>query len=200
MIFGDLMFTASEKRIYTPEDKTTDQEFMRRQLFYQHDQLHAFHGYIPEENADARVAYRLMQHHLTDADKAQCAQKAAELFEALEFSRIFYEKRHGSNPLEPFLHEMIAAAVRMDPALLTDHYHEVEVHEWFEGNEMIPSGLSVENPFEEGYYLLLTNCHESLHKDLIPPGIRVRFSRVQDSFDRDWHYKGRLIDIVKEAK
>ena len=118
------------------------------------------------------------------------------MFEVLEFSKIFYEKKLQFNPLEQFLHEMIAAAVRMDPTLLRNHYHEGTVDGWVEGNEYIPAGLSVENPFEERAYLLLSNCAKSLHEDLIQPGARVRFSRVED---QSLHDKGRLIDIVEKA-
>lgn len=194
-VFGELMRSRSDVRFYKEDDKEASRELMAQEYLFQQGQLFMTSGEVRDNDSGLLIARTLKRDKLTPEEMQECAQRAFDLYDVLEFSNIHYAKINRGNPLQHFLGNIVEVGAKLDFSRFSEHTHEGEVYGWFEGNGYIPSGLSVQNPREPEYYLIIENCIKELHKDLIRKGDRARYT-VNPLGPHDWHYRGKLIDLV----
>lgn len=185
-VFGDLLRQRSQKMIYNKNDEDAGRNVTARSLF-EPGQL-----FFGEEDVDERVkAYFLMRNHLTPEEIVQCAQRAFDFYDIIEFSRVHY--RNKRDPLKYFLEQIVEVGAKLDPEKFPEWVYEAEA-EGFLQNEYSPQGRLLVRDAEDDP-IFLTNCHKEFHGNLVRDGDRVRF--VMHMYERGETYDtGTLIDVL----
>ncbi len=162
---------------------------------FRHERLFAFY----EEEENRIVLYDLATDDLTDEERAECAQRAFDLYDAFEFSWTHYAKTgiYFRNPYSEFLMDLLEIVGRTNPSLAPDQFHKTTHHGFYEKTDMNVAGLYVPHP-SDGDSVVMDNIEERVHSGIIKPSCCIRFT--VKPVEADLTAIGRVISIAYESE
>ncbi len=195
--FGNDWMEKADTWLYKNNDEKAQNNMHIKKVLYQPEQLLFVEGRIIEDSGETSTlaAYSLKKQHLSAGELQDAADNAFELYDTFEFSKLHYERLEKLNFFSYFLADLVELIAKLDPGKIPKEVYEGKAIEFFEeGDYVLCHGLRVENKIKPGHNLVLTNCRERFHKDLVKPGDLVRYvlsPRI------DYSYRGMLVDVLR---